>query len=157
MALLNNDIEVTKYFNQIFQQALDLTMEEFLTTLKDWIDVDVYAWVSPSSNPWSPYRTFQFKDSWEKTKAEIIGSMVESEIFQNISVMQQFYDGDRGNILVHEDAENLAEIINSGNDYNFGHAEGEPRPYWDDFKKEVDAKLDVTFIKNCRKLGIDIR
>jgi hypothetical protein len=157
MVLLNNDIETTNYFNQIFQKALDLTMEEFLASLKDWIDADVYSWVSPSLNPWSLYRTFQFKDSWEKTKSEIIGSIVESEIFQNISVMQQFNSGDYGNILVHEDAENLAEIINSGNDYNFGYAEGNSRTYWDDFKKEVDAKLDITFINNCRKLGVDIK
>src|SRR5574344_3092875 len=153
MILLNNIIESTNYFNSIFQQALDLTMQELLDILKEWIDVDVYAWTSPSKNPWSPYRTFQFSDSWEKTKSEIIGSLVESEIFQNENVMKQFYSGRYNNVLVHEDSDNLAEIINSGNDYNFGYAEGKPRPFWDDFKKEVDIKLDIIFINNCRKLG----
>ncbi len=157
MELLNNDIQTKLYFNTIFQQALNLTMEELLNSLKEWIDVEVYDWMSPSKKPWRPYRTFQFKDSWEVTKSEIINTMIESKLFQNINIMQQFYSGDDNKILVHKDAENLAEIINSGNDYNFGYAEGESRPYWDDFIKEVDMKLDSIFIKNCKKLGVDIK
>lgn len=154
MELLNNNAQTTKYFNSIFQQALDLTMEELLNNLKEWIDADVYSWWSNSEQPWDINRTFQFKDSWKSTKSEIINNIINSTIEQDISVMKKIKIGGH---IVHEDAENLSEIINSGNGYNFGQAEGEPRPFWNDFIKEVDMKLDSIFIKNCKKLGVDIK
>ena len=153
---LSSDELATTYFTARFQTALDMTMKEFLKKLDDMIDADVYGWHSKSSEPWEQNRTFQFKKSWEYTKSEIINNIVESEIEQNVSIMRQF---DIGGRTVHEDAENLAEIINTGNDYNFGQMTREPesRPYWDEFKHILDGNLDRIFLENCRKLGIDIK
>ena len=51
----------------------------------------------------------------------------------------------------------VADIINTGDGYNFGYAEGVARPYWDIFKMWLAQNLHNVFFSECLKLGIPIQ
>lgn len=135
-------------------QAMDMTMEILLSELKRIIDNIVYGWESPATEPWKPNRTGQFLDSWQKVKSEVIGGMVVGEINQAIEVMQQFFIG---NTEVHGDRDNLAEIIEYGEGYNFGEAEGMERPYWETFRIYVIQNLSKIFASQCLFVGLEMQ
>lgn len=66
-----------------FAFALEYAMEKLLKQLQSNIMKIVYGAGSPSSYD----VTWQFLDSWEKSRVRIMGNVLESEIFQNIGVM----------------------------------------------------------------------
>ena len=143
-------MELHTAIDMVVQQALDLTTEELLDKLEEYIQTEVYdihsLWESAG------LRTGQFKDSWERSNAVIVTrGIVSSQIFQNVSVMQQ------SNVPpIHIDRDDLAQIINSGVGYNFGTMEGTARPYWDKFIQWVNTNLDSIFKKNCITVGLPV-
>jgi hypothetical protein len=158
-------IESEKIFSQVITEklniALDNTMEVLLNKLKDYIYDDVYMVESISDNPWwydknNAYglnRTGEFMESWEKTKATLLGDGSFCEISQVLSSMKQTILG--GNIA-HKDREDLAKIIETGSGYNFGQMEGTARPFWKDFMIYVDENIDSIFISECKKVGLNL-
>ena len=148
---INSFIELETVIESLLAQALDLTTEELLNKLEDFIQQDVYD-VPSEWDLMYGLRTGEFKKSWDRTNAKKVAkNVVESEIFQNISVM-----GVIDIPPIHIDRDNLAEIINSGSGYNFGQMEGTARPFWDDFIQWVNTNLDTIFKKNCIAVGLPI-
>lgn len=148
---INSFVELETVIESLLAQALDLTTEELLNKLEDFIQQDVYDVPSKWDSIYD-LRTGEFKKSWDRTNAKKVAkNVVESEIFQNISVMCVIDIPP-----IHIDRDNLAEIINSGTGYNFGQMEGKARPFWDDFIRWVDMNLDSIFKKNCIAVGLPI-
>src|SRR5574344_633373 len=85
---LSTDELANEYFTSKIRSALDLTTKELLKQLDDIIDADVYSWssIGMADRPWgypnSPYRSGQFKKSWETEKATIVANIVEAKIDQ---------------------------------------------------------------------------
>ena len=125
------------------QEALDRTTDRLLDKLGEFIQNDVYGAYSPTFYD----RTFDFKNSWEKTSAKLKGKIVEAEIFQNVSVMQRIDEPP-----IHVDKEGLAEIINSGIGYNFGQMEGKARPFWNDFIQYCEREFENIFQEELKKI-----
>lgn len=164
---LSTDELANEYFTSKIQSALDLTTKELLKQLDDIIDADVYSWssIGIADRPWgypnSPYRSGQFKKSWETEKATIVANIVEAKIDQDISVMREYEDGENPKAVVHHDKENLAEYINNNTNYDLPyaqfHIDKKPKkPFWDDFIAYVDKNLDEMLIKNCKKVGLQM-
>ena len=143
-------MELHTAIDMVVQQALDLTTEELLDKLEEYIQTEVYdihsLWESAG------LRTGQFKDSWERSNAVIVTRcIVSSQIFQNVSVMQQ------SNVpQIHIDRDDLAQIINSGVGYNFGTMEGIARHYWDTFIDWVNMNVERIFAEKCKQVGLPI-
>lgn len=152
--MVGNAIELQALFNAKLMVALDNTMERLLKELQNLIQIEVYGWKSPSFNPWSVNRTGQFLDSWQTVKPVMLGSLIQGEINQAIEVMEQFMIG---NDMVHEDRDNLAEILNTGDGYNFGMSDGIPKPYWDKFMDVVNNSLEIFFYEECIQVGLPIQ
>ena len=150
---MQNDMELK------LSVALDNTLERLLQELQYTIDDVVYGWQSPSSNPWGygengGNRTHQFYDSWQKSSPMIIGNLIQGEIYQAVEIMQQIFSGGQP---VHIDRDELAEIINTGDGYNFGEADGVQRPLWDIFEAYCNENLENIFYQECIKLGLPIQ
>ena len=148
---INSFVELETVIESLLAQALDLTTEELLNKLEDFIQQDVYDVPSKWDSIYD-LRTGEFKKSWDRTNAKKIAkNVVESEIFQNISVMSVIDIPP-----IHIDRDNLAEIINSGTGYNFAQMEGKARPFWDGFIQWVNTNLDSIFKKNCITVGLPV-
>lgn len=143
---ISNETTLKQYLLNALKQALNDTMEEFLTKLKDIIQEEVY---NAYYGEWADQgmRTGQFKESWNNTVAYVTGNIVGASIEQDINVMQQDFDNE-----VHIDRENLAQIINTGIGYNFGWCQD--RPYWDEFLMYIDTEGYNVFQQKCAKYGI---
>lgn len=128
------------------QEALDRTVDRLMAELEHLIQVDVYDVPSVWDSVYN-LRTGQFKDSWENTKAQIHDSIVEAEIFQNVSAMQRVDEPP-----IHVDKEGLAEIINNGVGYNFGQMEGNIRPFWNDFIQYCEREFENIFQEELKKI-----
>lgn len=161
----NSYIQYEAFVGARLSLALDNTLDRLLIELQNIIESTVYGWKSPNSRPWgadmvgdvgltSGHRTGQFYESWQANKSIIVGNMVVGEINQAIDVMQEMM---LGGVLVHEDADNLAGIINSGVGYNFGQAEGVSRDYWNQWMTFVVANLDGILMEECAKLGVELQ
>lgn len=151
--------KVISSFSQLYTEingkleiAIDNTLEILLVELKNIIDSEVYGWKSTAENPWEIYRTGQFLDSWQTTKSVAIGKMVQGEISQAIDVMQQFFVN---GVEVHEDRENLATIIMSGEGYKL--SDNVPkRDFWNPWILYIEKNLDTIFLYQCRALGLPL-
>jgi len=161
---MQNDIkslvELQTLYINLVSQALDNTLDKLLKKLKELIQDDVYNWKSESDDPWglrsgqtlgltSGMRTGEFYDSWEKMKLILTGGYVTGQISESLDVMHQV--GWR----VHENRDELAEIINSGNGYNFGQCEA--RPYWTDWISWVELNIEAIFYKECVDVGLPLQ
>lgn len=162
--VFKSDEQLELYVTIKLGQALDNTLEVVLTELKKIIEEKVYGWQSPSELPWGGFgggltsgnRTGQFYDSWQKVKPIMVGNLIQGEINQAIEVMQVFMIGDPQK-PTHIDREELADIINTGDGYDFGKLKGVARPYWDIFTMWLAQNLHNVFFMECLKLGIPIQ
>lgn len=148
--IVSSETELQNVVDNLVQKALDLTTEEVLQKLENFIETEVYK----VHSTWGDmgFRTGEFKDSWKRSNATIVTrGIVESTIFQNVSVMQQ-----STNPPIHIDRDSLAQIINSGIGYNFGSFNGIARPFWDEFLSWLNGNLTNLFYKNCNKVGLPI-
>ena len=136
------------------QEALDRTTDRVLDKLGEFIQNDVYESYSPTFYD----RTFDFKNSWEKTSAKLKGKIVEAEIFQNIKTLEfnseKFQHGSNVWVEAWNDNENeLAHIINDG---AIGEAFGFPqlgaRPFWNDFIQNCKREFENIFQEELKKI-----
>ena len=136
------------------QEALDRTTDRLLDKLGEFIQNDVYGAYSPTFYD----RTFDFKNSWEKTSAKLKGRIVEAEIFQNINTLafnsDKFQHGSNVWVEAWNDNKNeLAHIINDG---AIGEAFGFPqlgaRPFWNDFIQYCEREFENIFQEELKKI-----
>ena len=56
----------------------------------------------------------------------------------------------------HEDRDDLANIIETGNGYNFGQAEGIGREFWSEFEMYCNLNLESIWLQECAKAGLNL-
>ena len=140
-----NQIEEMSLINSKVQSALNKVVDICLIKLEEIIQTNVY---DGYSGGWAQagMRTGQFKESWQKTVAKIVGNLIEAEIYEDINIMvtdsENFIHTDLNG---EDDRENIAEVIESGNGYNFGKREGIPAHYWQGFMIGVNSNATNLF------------
>lgn len=153
--MINNDVQLNLMLTNALKKAVDSTTEALLKELVRIIDETVY-----SNSPTWYERTNQFRQSWESSKAKIIGISVESEIYQNISALvYNATEFKHGNIFtpLFSNGNALADILNQGtNNASFGFHPVEATDFWEKFMEYADANLDRIFSISCMENGIQI-
>lgn len=145
--------ELENILNGKCKEALDKTTDRLLDKLGEFIQSDVYSYSQTFYD-----RTFDFKNSWDKTSAQIKNKMVEAEIFQNVSALSfnsdKFQHGSNVWVEAWNNNENeLAHIINDG---AIGHAFNFPqlgaRPFWNDFIQYCEREFNNIFQEELKKI-----
>ena len=133
------------------EKALNDTTEHFFNQLLELIDNKIYD--RPST--WGG-RTKEFRQSWEKTKAELKGMILETMIYQDPLVMKYVADEFKhGNIYEPLTGHALAEIWNNGTERSaFGFPTVPDTHFWDEFVKKVETNLWEVFKMYCKKHGV---
>ena len=150
--------ELEASINSRMSIALDNTLERLLQELQLIVDRVVYGWRSPSMSPWGwgkdgGNRTHEFYDSWQRTKPQLMGNLIQGEIYQAVELMTYTISGGR---YVHQDREDLANIIETGKGYNFGQAEGVGRKFWSEFEQFVMLNLERIWLQESAKVGLNL-
>lgn len=150
--VISSFAELYTNVNSKIMLAMDETLNILLVELQNIIDEEVYGWHSTSNNPWEIYRTGQFLDSWQVTKPIVVGNMIQGEISQAIEVMQQFFVN---SVEVHEDRDNLANIIMTGDGYNLSD-NVPPRDFWNPWILYINQNLSTIFYQQCQIVGLPL-
>lgn len=156
--VFNNWIQMQADIEAKMSIALDNTLERLLQELQLIVDRVVYGWQSPSMSPWGwgedgGNRTHEFYDSWQRTKPQLMGNLIQGEIYQAVELMTYAISGGG---YVHQDREDLANIIETGQGYNFGQAEGVPREFWSEFEQFVMLNLERIWLQECALVGLNL-
>lgn len=156
--VFNNWIQMQADIEAKMSVALDNTLERLLQELQLIVDRVVYGWQSPSIRPWGwgkdgGNRTHEFYDSWQRTKPQLMGNLIQGEIYQAVELMTYAISGGG---YVHQDREDLANIIETGQGYNFGQAEGVGREFWSEFEQFVMLNLERIWLQECALVGLNL-
>lgn len=136
------------------QSAIDDTTEYYQNKLLEIIDNVIY-----SDDPEWYTRTWEFRNSWETGKAQILGDIVEGSIFQNLLTMK--YNNimfQHGNIQepLYSNVNALSDILNDGTDRAaYGFTPVVATHFWDLFLTDLNNTFNSVFLANCRKYGIE--
>lgn len=155
--MITNETQLSNLLIQAVKIAVDDTLEYFKERLIEIIDETVY-----SNEPEWYMRTFEFRSSWEVSKAELISSnIVEGYLYQNVPAMKWVAENfQHGNIYAPVTIQSeyaLNEILNKGTtNAGFGFSPVEATHFWDIFMKEVDKDIESIFMKNLSKQGLEI-
>lgn len=152
--------DITSKLMPQINRALEYTTAQLLTKLLEIIEKDVYSYGATWTNGWDGDlgRTEQFKASWEKSQATIMGNISESKIFQNYLTMVYNPPFSHGSPKSGQLAENaLSGIINDGlKDTGIGFPSIKGRPFWTEFETYVNENFSRILETNCRILGIPV-
>lgn len=140
--------------NVILTDILNNTTQELYDQLITIIQTKIY-----DSEPLWYTRTYQFSDSFVMENAKFVGNYVESNIYQDLSVMvwnAELFQ--HGNIYEPLKEHELADILNNGtNNSAFGFSPVVATKFWDEFEKYVNLNLDKIFQREARKYDLDLQ
>lgn len=148
MAKFTTMSQLSSFLTNKANIALDRTTERILDKLEEFIENEVY------SNNQSWYtRTNEVKNNWEKTKAQIIGSVCHSEISFSKPISHS-----GGDLWQHGisfiDNETLLNILvgnyNTGTIANFDNPN--PRNFWNPFLQWCEQNFDRIFKEEFNKI-----
>ena len=137
-------------------KALNQVTETCLNKLDEIIQTNVY---DGYHGNWEEagMRTGQFLASWEKTMAkETVMNKIQTEIYQNLDTMITYPE-----LLVHtdingeDDRADIAQVLETGEGFNFGQREGQPAHYWSDFMVWVNANVSSLFKEALLTQGLE--
>lgn len=154
---INNLFDLHTNINEKIKQAMDLTMDELLDKLKDYIQQDVYDNSTLGTQPQWYTRSYELLNNWDYTKAEIIGNnSIESILSFSKPITHSDYPLYQHGVD-QVDNQAFAEIVNDGKIGDlFGFPQLGARPYWNDFWKYVETHIYEIFAKNCNLVGLPI-
>ena len=161
--LITNSSQFVMIMNSACEKALDNTMDKLLDKLLEIIDRDVYSY--KSDGDWNG-RTYEFRDSWDTTKTQIIGQYMTSELsnenghFAWNNIRNEWAHGN-GKSPLGMSGDSIAMSINKIIDNrNGGSNFGFPslkRPFWNEFEKWCMVNVDEIFKNELQKiLGVQI-
>lgn len=155
---INNLFDLHTNINEKIKQAMDLTMDELLEKLKDYIQQDVYdnsTYGQPQPQWYT--RSYELLNNWDYTKAEIIGNnSIESILSFSKPITHSDYPLYQHGVDQVNNQE-FADIVNSGKIGDlFGFPQLGARPYWDDFWKYAELNVHRIFAEKCNLVGLPI-
>lgn len=150
--MIRNQTELNAFLTSKLSIVVESVARILTDKLIELIDDEVYSY-----NNTFYERTYQFRDSWEYTKPIIKGNIIESEIFQNYTIMtyvpEKWQHGSKYSGQLDENG--LSEIINDGKIGNMANfPQIGSRPFWDKFKEYVNENINRIFIEECNKNGL---
>lgn len=160
--MINTQAELATLAGSKLQAAMNATTERALKELLDIIDRDVYSYNATWTNAGDAGRTKEFRESWDRTKAQLVTSLSRSEVSAEIGqqiALEWHLPFSHGSVVEGEaiSKENLNKIINEGlRDTGINFPAMSPRPFWDDFEKWCNANLAKIFAQECRKQGLNL-
>lgn len=160
--MVSTQAELAALAGSKLQAAMNATTEQALKELLNIIDRDVYSYNATWTNAGEEGRTKEFRESWDRTKAELVTSLSRSEVSAEIGqqiALEWHLPFSHGSVIEGEaiSKENLNKIINEGlRDTGIGFPAMSARPFWDDFEKWCNANLAKIFAQECRKQGLDL-
>lgn len=160
--MVSTQAELAVLAGSKLQEAMNATTEQALKELLNIIDRDVYSYNATWTNAGEEGRTKEFRDSWDRTKAELVTSLSRSEVSAEIGqqiALEWHLPFSHGSVIEGEaiSKENLNKIINEGlRDTGIGFPAMSARPFWDDFEKWCNANLAKIFAQECKKQGLDL-
>lgn len=154
--MIDNEAKLRAALTDVLKKVLDDTTDHFYKRLLEIIDQEIYA-----NDPEWYTRTYQFRQSWMSDKAEVIGQIVQSAIFQDPLAMK-WNDilFQHGNVYVsvanqYNNPFALADILNDGtSNAGFGFYPVKATQFWDKFIKDIETNFQSVFLGNCKKYGI---
>jgi len=159
--MINNMAQLNLILGGAVAEALENTTKILLEELRRIIDQDIYSYNATWTNGYDDVlgRTGQFKDSWIMEMSPLIGTYVQSQIFQDYDAMD--YDSPFSHGSEYSGGKlkpnGLADIIENGLAPAFhGFPEGHARPFWSNFENYVNANVQRIFAEECKKLGLPI-
>lgn len=158
MVQISNFFDLHTNVNEKIKQAMDLTMDELLDKLKDYIQQDVYDNSTYGQNQPQWYtRSYELLNNWDYTKADVIDNYsVESILSFSKPISHSGYPLYQHGVD-QVDNQAFAEIVNDGKIGDlFGFPQLGARPYWNDFWKYVDANIHRIFAEKCNLVGLPI-
>lgn len=160
--MVSTQAELAVLAGSKLQEAMNATTEQALKELLNIIDRDVYSYNATWTNAGEEGRTKEFRESWDRTKAELVTSLSRSEVSAEIGqqiALEWHLPFSHGSVIEGEaiSKENLNKIINEGlRDTGIGFPAMSARPFWDDFEKWCNANLAKIFAQECKKQGLDL-
>lgn len=160
--MVSTQAELAALAGSKLQAAMNATTEQALKELLNIIDRDVYSYNATWTNAGEEGRTKEFRESWDRTKAELVTSLSRSEVSAEIGqqiALEWHLPFSHGSVIEGEaiSKENLNKIINEGlRDTGIGFPAMSARPFWDDFEKWCNANLAKIFAQECKKQGLDL-
>lgn len=160
--MVNTQAELAVLAGSKLQAAMNATTEQALKELLNIIDKDVYSYNATWTNAGEVGRTKEFRESWDRTKAELVTSLSRSEVSAEIGqqiALEWHLPFSHGSVIEGEaiSKENLNKIINEGlRDTGIRFPAMSARPFWDDFEKWCNANLAKIFAQECKKQGLDL-
>ena len=160
--MVNTQAELAVLAGSKLQAAMNATTEQALKELLNIIDKDVYSYNATWANAGEVGRTKEFRESWDRTKAELVTSLSRSEVSAEIGqqiALEWHLPFSHGSVIEGEaiSKENLNKIINEGlRDTGINFPAMSARPFWDDFEKWCNANLAKIFAQECKKQGLDL-
>ena len=152
--IITTQTQLENFINGKCEEALNNTMDILLDRLRDYIVDDVYNAYIPSFYE----TTYNFVDSWDKTKAQLKEHILEAEIFQNVNVLkfnsEKFQHGSSEWVESWNSNKNeLAHIINDGAIGDaFGFQQLGARPFWNDFIQYCEREFENIFQEELKKI-----
>lgn len=156
--LITNSSQFLVVMNKACEIALMNTMDKLLDKLLEIIDRQVYSYQSDGT--WDG-RTYEFRDSWDNTKMEIIGQYMTSELsnenghFAWNNVKDEWAHGN-GSRPLGMNGDSMAMSINKIIDNrNGGSNFGFPslkRPFWHEFEMWASINVPTIYQRELQKI-----
>lgn len=150
--MIKNQSELNRILKNKLSVVIESVAQQLIDELMKIIDEEVYSYNNTFYD-----RTYQFKNSWEYSKPIIRENIIESQIFQNYTIMTYVPEKwQHGSVYSDKlDQNGLNEIINDGKIGNIANfPQIGSRPFWNKFQEYVNKNLKTIFINECNKNGL---
>ena len=151
--VIKTQVELNNFINSKIKYALQLTMEELLDKLHEYIMEEVYDDYNPS---WYS-RTYELMNNWSCTKPIIVGDLVESILSFSEPISHSGAD-DFQHGMSWLDNQSFLEVVNDGRIGNIcGFPQLGGRPFWTKFEMYCSANFSTIFKLKLNQLGLKTR
>jgi len=153
---ITNDIQLMAIFSAEMTAIVDELTDWLLNQVRMSIDTNVYSKYSQSPNYDRLGMEGGFIGAWEKEVATFAGKYINSKVDMNpLAMVLNAEKHQHGNLAGEDRRENMAEIIESGTEWDIGGAARIPRDFWSPIEQMVtDGSLDVVLENLFGKHGI---
>ena len=152
---ITNDIQLMAIFSAEMTEIVNELTDWLLTQVQMSVEANVYSY--PEGSMYERLgNDGGFLSAWEKEMAKFAASFIESSVGINpLSMVLNAERHQHGNLAGEDRRAEIAELISTGNGYDFGGNAAIPRDFWSPIEQLVnDGSLDVVLENLFTKHGI---
>jgi len=148
---ITNDAMLMQIIGNDLRKIMDDVTQVILENIKEVVFLNVYEDYPYSGDYVRLMDSGGFLDAWSKDTAKFIGNEISARVGYDWARMEYNPDEHQHGNSVLDRRKNLAEYIESGNNYDFGGYAGEARPFWNVVERMLedgsfDAILEGAFV-----------